>query len=419
MEETDTVTGRISSFQITDVTDYPAWQPVFRKYDKDSKKYLSTLTGNAYHSGVSNEFGFLGPWGSLYTAPVFGSSNPAGKSVGTLGLGYKIRYKMTTVGPYYNLTDKVSFKPTFYFVNDKGEYLQQDGSFSSNINTRAQVNVYYSETVNNTRQTLIKVGSKQDKLNTKSLCLADDEWDVSKSLRDFTNDTLHTSNVGKKQKQYTFEETNLTSAMRIINGNTHQSAHLGQPLSLESDKKFEFNSKMYNILQAVSDDPQAYVGTDYETLTSELSKDQVAKSVQTWYGEYYLPSDVYVTQKSWATVKSRIKNGFDGSEDCWLKGGHLVINFNPEISSDTHQTLRYSVEQRYPIKTDKETKYVKGGCNQFSNENCVTSKMTTTGEVIPLDTGDVLVYDFAGGSDAPSTGKAHSAKDDYDSSGSH
>lgn len=84
--------------------------------------------------------------------------------------------------------------------------------------------------------------------------------------------------------------------MRIINGNTHQSAHLGQPLSLESDKKFEFNSKMYNILQAVSDDPQAYVGTDYETLTSELSKDQVAKSVQTWYGEYYLPSDVYVTQ---------------------------------------------------------------------------------------------------------------------------
>lgn len=419
MEETDTVTGRISSFQITDVTDYPAWQPVFRKYDKDSKKYLSTLTGNAYHSGVSNEFGFLGPWGSLYTAPVFGSSNPAGKSVGTLGLGYKIRYKMTTVGPYYNLTDKVSFKPTFYFVNDKGEYLQQDGSFSSNINTRAQVNVYYSETVNNTRQTLIKVGSKQDKLNTKSLCLADDEWDVSKSLRDFTNDTLHTSNVGKKQKQYTFEETNLTSAMRIINGNTHQSAHLGQPLSLESDKKFEFNSKMYNILQAVSDDQQAYVGTDYETLTSELSKDQVAKSVQTWYGEYYLPSDVYVTQKSWATVKSQIKNGFDGSEDCWLKGGHLVINFNPEISSDTHQTLRYSVEQRYPIKTDKETKYVKGGCNQFSNENCVTSKMTTTGEVIPLDTGDVLVYDFAGGSDAPSTGKAHSAKDDYDSSGSH
>lgn len=419
MEETDTVTGRISSFQITDVTDYPAWQPVFRKYDKDSKKYLSTLTGNAYYSGVSNEFGFLGPWGSLYTAPVFGSSNPAGKSVGTLGLGYKIRYKMTIVGPYYNLTDKVSFKPTFYFVNDKGEYLQQDGSFSSNINTRAQVNVYYSETVNNTRQTLIKVGSKQDKLNTKSLCLADDEWDVNKSLRDFTNDTLHTSNVGKKQKQYTFEETNLTSAMRIINGNTHQSAHLGQPLSLESDKKFEFNSKMYNILQAVSDDPQAYVGTDYETLTSELSMDQVAKSVQTWYGEYYLPSDVYVTQKSWDTVKSQIKNGFEGSEDCWLKGGHLVINFNPQISSDTHQMLRYSVEQRYPIKTDKETKYVKGGCNQFSNENCVTSKMTTTGEVIPLDTGDVLVYDFAGGLNAPSTGKAPSAKDAYDSSGSH
>lgn len=419
MQESDTVTGRISSFQIIDVSDYPAWEPVFRKYDQANKKYTTELNGTAYHSGICNEFGFIDDWNTMFTTPVVGTSNPASQTVGTLGLGYKIRYKMTTVGPYYHQTDKVSFSPKFYYVNDKSEYLQIDGTYSKNLNTRAEVNVYYSETFNGNRNELVKLGSAQDKQNRKVLNLADDTFSVSQSRINLTNQILNTSNVGQPAEAYNFAKTTLLSNMRTIDGDTHISAHRGNLLALAADTRYELNSKMYNILKSVEEKPGDYAGTDFAELSKELTSSQVLKSVQTWYGEYYLPSDTYVTTASWGTVRKQIENGYDGSEACWLKGGRLVINFNPEITSETKQALRYDVENVTTLNTGDETVYSAARCNQFKNENCVTSKMLADGSTIMLKSGDVLVYDFYDPNDKSAPPKARSAKDAYDSSGSH
>lgn len=419
MQENDTVTGRISSFQIIDVSDYPAWEPVFRKYDQANKKYTTEWNGTAYHSGICNEFGFIDDWNTMFTTPVVGTSNPASQTVGTLGLGYKIRYKMTTVGPYYHQTDKVSFSPKFYYVNDKGEYLQIDGTYNKNLNTRAEVNVYYSETFNGNRNELVKLGSAQDKQNRKVLNLADDTFSVSQSRINLTNQILNTSNVGQPAEAYNFAKTTLLSNMRTIDGDTHVSAHRGNQLASASDTRYELNSKMYNILKSVEEKPSDYAGTDFAELSKELTSSQVLKSVQTWYGEYYLPSDTYVTTASWGTVRKQIENGYDGSEACWLKGGRLVINFNPEITSETKQALRYDVENVTTLNTGDETVYSAARCNQFKNENCVTSKMLADGSTIMLKPGDVLVYDFYDPSDNSDPPKARSAKDAYDSSGSH
>ena len=295
--------------------------------------------------------------------------------------------------------------------------MQIDGSYSTDINNRAKVDVYYSETVKGSRQTLVKVGSKQDKNNVKSLNLADDEWGVRADRINFTNSILNSSNVGTQDQEYTFGKTTLTSAMRTIDGDQRISAHRGNKLAIASQREFPFNNTMYSIVKNLENGQSTDVNE--AALKDNLTTKQIARSVQTWYGEYYLPSDTYVTTKSWETIKRQITNGFDGSEDCWLKGGHLVINFNPTLTSETHQTLRYSVEQKYSLTVDGNTKYTYGGCNQFKNENCVTSKMTATGESILLAAGDVLVYDFAGGKDAASSGKAKSAKDAYGSNGSH
>lgn len=419
MQESDTVTGRISSFQIIDVSDYPAWEPVFRKYDQANKKYTTEWNGTAYHSGICNEFGFIDDWNTMFTTPVVGTSNPASQTVGTLGLGYKIRYKMTTVGPYYHQTDKVSFSPKFYYVNDKGEYLQIDGTYSKNLNTRAEVNVYYSETFNGNRNELVKLGSAQDKQNRKVLNLADDTFSVSQSRINLTNQILNTSNVGQPAEAYNFAKTTLLSNMRTIDGDTHMSAHRGNLLALAADTRYELNSKMYNILKSVEEKPGDYAGTDFAELSKELTSSQVLKSVQTWYGEYYLPSDTYVTTASWGTVRKQLENGYDGSEACWLKGGRLVINFNPEITSETKQALRYDVENVTTLNTGDETVYSAARCNQFKNENCVTSKMLADGSTIMLKSGDVLVYDFYDPNDKSAPPKARSAKDAYDSSGSH
>lgn len=411
-EETDTVSGRISSFRIIDVTDYPAWQSVFRKLDTTTKTFSSGLLGREYHSGISNESGFLGNWGTLYTTPVVGTSNPATQSPGTLGLGYKIRYQLDTVGPYYNQSDKVTITPKFYYMNDKGEYLQIDGTYSNIIDTRAEVNVYYGETVNGVRKDLVRVGSADDKLNHKYLSLSDDAWDVSQAEISRTNDVLGTDNVGSKVDTYTFAKTTLSSALRLLVGDEHVSSHRGLPQLKASDSNYEFNDKMYQILRAVEDDPEHFRGTDYETLAKQLSSDQVFKSVQTWYGEYYLPSDTYVTTENWATIKSQISENFTGKEDCWLHGGRLVISFNPEVSSETKQTLQYSTE-RVSSLDNKNFNYVR--CNEFKIENSVTAKMLLDGSTISLNPGDVLVYDFYN----DDRNKAPSAKDAYGSSGSH
>ena len=126
-----------------------------------------------------------------------------------------------------------------------------------------------------------------------------------------------------------------------------------------------------------------------------------------------------MTTASWGTVKKQIENGYDGSEACWLKGGRLVINFNPEITSETKQALRYDVENVTTLNTGDETVYSAARCNQFKNENCVTSKMLADGSTIMLKSGDVLVYDFYDPNDNSAPPKARSAKDAYDSSGSH
>lgn len=411
-EETDTVSGRISSFRIIDVTDYPAWQSVFRKLDTTTKTFSSGLLGREYNSGISNESGFLGNWGTLYTTPVVGTSNPATQSQGTLGLGYKIRYQLDTVGPYYNQSDKVTITPKFYYMNDKGEYLQIDGTYSNIIDTRAEVNVYYGETVNGVRKDLVRVGSADDKSNHKYLSLSDDAWDVSQAEISRTNGVLGTDNVGSKVDTYTFAKTTLSSALRLLVGDEHVSSHRGLPQSKASDSNYKFNDKMYQILKAVEDDPEHFRGTDYETLAKQLSSDQVFKSVQTWYGEYYLPSDTYVTTENWATIKSKISENFTGKEDCWLQGGRLVISFNPEVSSETKQTLQYSTE-RVSSLDNKNFNYVR--CNEFKIENSVTAKMLLDGSTISLNPGDVLVYDFYN----DDRNKAPSAKDAYGSSGSH
>lgn len=417
LDEDDTVTGRIAAFQIVDVSDYPAWQSVFRRLDLATKQFTTQWSGKSYHSGISNEHGFIGEWGTMFTSPVVGTSNPAGATMGTLGLGYKVRYKITTVGPYYNLNDKITVKPEFYFVNDKGEYLQEDGTYSVSTDTRAKVDVYYGETYNGSRHDLVKVGSKDDTLNQKSLKLSDDAWSVSKSRIDFTNQTLSSSKAGSTEVQYTFGKVVETAAMRIINGDTHISAHRATALSQAKDASYDFNSTVYKLLKEYEADPGSFAGSANEELAATLTSKEVARSVQTWYGEYYLPSDVYVTVSDWSIIKQQIKHGFDGSEDCWLKGGHLVINFNPVLTSETKQTLKYDVSKQYSLGTGSGTEYAYGGCNQYQNENCVTSKLLASGEVIPLAPGDVIVYDMAGGGD--STGKAKPAKDAYDSSGSH
>ena len=59
--------------------------------------------------------------------------------------------------------------------------------------------------------------------------------------------------------------------------------------------------------------------------------DKVRASHQKWYGEYYLPNDLYAAEKGYPVAEyARTHGGLDGKEGFWLKEGYVIVNFDIE-----------------------------------------------------------------------------------------
>lgn len=377
--EDDNLVGRLYGLQIIDISDYPLWQPAFRQYDESKGSYSPLLSGNAYRSGLNNQNGLLGSWGQLWTTPSVDGSHPTDSSAGTLGTGYKIRYKMESVGNYFTALDGISIKPEFYYMNSKGEYLKEDGSWDSSSVGRKEVSVYYNETVGGSKEHLVKVGSDEDKMNQKTLQLTSEDFGISEDVLEKTADSMgiDVGELGKIREQFCFSDIELTSDMRVYVGDTHISYKKAAKGSKAEDARYEFNPLMYG---KVETEP---------ALADVLSQDEILKSVQQWYGEYYVPSETYVTTSSWDEISKEISGGFDGSEPCWLDGGYLVVNFKPILTTSNKPRLNYdnTVEFVTPSGNLDIT-----GCNMFEIENYVSAKKDSNGRNLAFKDGDMVLY---------------------------
>lgn len=377
--EVDSVVGRLYGLQVIDISDYPKWQPVFREFDSGRGQYSPVLNGNAYHSGLNNQNGFLGRWGSIWTTPTVDGSHPTDSSAGTLGTGYKIRCRMESVGDYFTSLDGISIKPEFYYMNSKGEYLQEDGSWGKGASGRQEVSVYYNETVGGTKQTLVKVGSAEDRMNQKTLQLTSEDFGISEDVLEKTAESMGVSveKLDVIREQFCFSDIKLTSDMRVYYGDKHVSYRKAKQGTSELNAEYEFNPAMYS-----------QVGTD-SALAEVLTKDEILKSVQQWYGEYYVPSETFVTTKGWDEISEEIQDGFDGSEDCWLDGGYLVINFQPVLTTGGQPRLNYNNSKVYQTPDGNLTET---GCNMFVVENYAASKQDSNGRKLQFRDGDVVMY---------------------------
>ena len=75
---------------------------------------------------------------------------------------------------------------------------------------------------------------------------------------------------------------------------------------------------------------------------STVTEAMVAKSVQNWYGEYYLPGEIHVTPKGFDVLDYIRKNGpIDYKEKFWLKNGYIIVNFDIETMKDGKRHLSY------------------------------------------------------------------------------
>jgi len=318
------VTGRIYGFKITDIAD-KLWQDVFRK-DTGTLEH----TGNYYYVGTRDEEGRPRGIDQLFTLPILEGSHALYKNRGALKTGYTFRFDLTTVGGYYGDRDYIIIKPEFYYV-------KKDGT------GRQRVDLWYHEDFNGKMNYFVKMeptGRNRD--NPKFMKLGD----IYRNVPD--EEILYTSGV----------------------------------LGVNEDS---FRNRQAQIgwfdLVILSKDQRTFIG-EANSLPAGVDEDSARKSVQKWYGEYYIPNDVYAAPAGFDVVEyGRKYNGLTGKESFWLKDGYIIVNFRMETVKNG--------DFDNPVLSYWEAPY----CNMFEREGFKYEKTDYHGATFQLMDGDIIFYD--------------------------
>lgn len=338
------VSGRIYGLNLYDISDYPIWEKVFRL--PDSLKH----TGFYYPVGTKDKNGIERGLNPTYTLPLIKGSHPTYLNVGTISTGYVTRFSLYTIGNMYGENDYIRITPRFYYVDSKG-------------NNRQEIDVYYSETFNDKKHVLVKMGSDLDKLNKKSLRLGDTYRSVP--------------------------STEIATTARIKNVSE-------QVIKGTKRNVFTYTNMM------IPESMRTFTGTNYtptKTVPQGVDPDKVTVSKQRWYGEYYFPSEIHVLPQGFDLARYGLENyGFDFKESFWLKDGYVIVNFDIETIKNDKRHLGY-------INPDNS---LKGYCNMWNMEGFQYSKIDYYKNTFNFIDGDYILYNTN-----------NSAADDYISGGTH
>lgn len=341
------VTGRLYNLQIYDITDYPLWESVFRKENS------LELTGTNYTVGINNQNGILTGRLAKYTFPFVYGSHPDQANEGTMKLGYSTRFKLTTIGDMFEQEDYIKIIPRFYYVDYQG-------------NNRKEVDLYYTETFNGKKNYLVKVGGDKDKTNKKSFVLGNPYWQVTK---------------------------------KEITANAYVDSVTEELVRSRESKMFSFGDIQLNTTFRTYIGDSSYIPSG--VIPGSVGEKNVMQSVQNWYGEYYLPSDVHVLAKDFDLKKYAKGRGYiDFTEEIWLNKGYIIVNYDIV----TYQTGKEQANLSYINKENA----LQGYCNMWKLEGSQLSKTDTYGNTFEFKYGDYVMYDTE-----------RSAAIDYKSGGTH
>ncbi len=333
------VIGRLYGLKITDVTDQ-LWQEIFR-VGKDTSEH----TGNYYYTGTKNEEGQARGNLPIFTMPLLEGSHSVYKNKGALKTGYAFRFDLTTQGKYYGESDFITITPRFF-------YIKKDGT------GRQEVDLWYHEDFNGKMNYFVKIESTgRNRDNPKSMILGDIYRNVA--------------------------QREIIDTARI--------------LGLNQDS-FEKASRSIGWLDQIvlSQCQRTFTGSK-TWLPAAVNADTATQSVQKWYGEYYLPNDLFAASKGYdVTEYGRTHNGLNGKESFWLKGGYIIVNFQIETVQNNdfgNPVLSY---------------WGSSCCNMLEREGFAYSKKDSNSITFSLQDGDIVFYD---------TDKRSS--EDYQTGGTH
>nr|WP_285842604.1 DUF5704 domain-containing protein [Ureibacillus chungkukjangi] len=335
------VIGRLYDFHVTDITDYN-WQSVFRESDG------VTPTGNSYWVGLKGIDGDPRGNTSLFTLPIRQGSHSEGyKNVATK-TGYTFKFDLKTKGDMFSSTDGIRIKPTFYFVN-------KDGS------NRQEVDLYY----HNDEDYFVKIGSEDDKVYR--------EVQLNQTLRNVPENDLianadyYYRHAGDYGLEDSVDDYYATSFSRQYIKRISKEDVITGPYSW----------------QILNWNLRTFIGPEENEVPSNTmvpAEDIVAKE-QTWYGEYSLPANVYVTAKNTSISDTALLGSLNENHLSFLRDGYIIVNFDIETIQEGDLNNPY-------------LQYINGGLmNQWSDmEGYNNSFVDPYGYTFNLLDGDVIFY---------------------------
>lgn len=350
------VSGRIYGLTLYDISDYPMWEEAFRIPDSSELKKNSSDykdgTGKTTYSkdysytytvGTNDQYGNDTGRNVKYTFPLVNGSHPYYKNQGILKTGYLVRFSLDTIGNMFSDAASVVIKPSFYFVDANG-------------GNRTAVDLYYTEEINNKSRNLVKVGGALDSTNIKSYYTGNLNLAIPKNEMKLTA-ALRNMKYGKFFWQYsamfTFSRIQLNYAFRTLVGQDYTA----------SIKKLS----SYDVIT-----------------TSGITTAKSDKSMQRWYGQYYIPNTVHVVKKGYDVMDYAEKTGIDYDEDFWLTDGYIIINLNIyTIDDNGKKHLSYVNASNYMNN---------GNCSMWVMEGAPLTKTSYKGPTFNFYAGDFFIY---------------------------
>ncbi len=294
--------------------------------------------------------------------------------MGSLPKGTQFSYSFKTIANLNNNNDSVHIKPSFRYINENGKKYDMDEILvyynAKNENPFKNNNISgVSPNKLGEKDVYVQYGSDKDNANAQYVKLADEEFDYSYYSGNVnkTPDTWRTlhlggaplytaQNLGISEQEFMQRETICYTMSNItLNPNLRMFSGEFEQLKTNELDGYSFGNaafstygdivhKEYDTSENNYDEEKRVIKHSY--VNSEFYKlgkiDDFMKSMQTWFGQYYVPSSLYVVTKDslqragvstdlahfdlyqYINSKGGIKEGDPIFEP---NSGYLVVNF--------------------------------------------------------------------------------------------
>lgn len=366
-----------------------------------AKNYCEYKSGTLNRLGgvavkYTNTYDYLGTpihavtnsWNPKYTIP-FANGSGVTNTVGTLGRGTKIGFTINTLSNLWNSEDKVVINPRYRYVTAGGTEYDYD-----------DIIVYYCVGTSGEKH-FIELDSARDVFENFSKTKLYDSYFVGTYTDKEIDDTakiysnIHNMNTSR---------WNVYGATQVLNTNGGDGVNcyslgnivLSEPLKTYTGNEEWLSYNCGNLVRLDANRLNSLV-TSKDTIKDSVTDNLVANtdkelfeaSMQKWYGEYYVPSDIHIVIKSdldpyGGSFEDYVesKGGIGDDDDIFQDTGFLVLNFDITSIRKGEEDLTYYQNQNM-LQVEN---------NRSANHETVYAGASDT--PITLRDGDIAIFDM-------------------------